>query len=539
MSIKIKTARLVAFMLAVALVFGTVPTSNIITTASAEETSLPTGDLAPITGIKISEYSTSGFGMKFFDWFFNKTTEASTTENAEYTDVTVADHNWSGYSSSYVFDCMNADEKRLYNNLDNICMEFIKSSDIDATYMSGSNYRAYFLDAADYSNLTSDEVQRVVLLFCYEHPQYYFASTTYLVSSSHVYLSCYDAFYKGSERASITNALFSKIDSMVSTISDGNYTYLELEKAAHDLICNKVSYKSNSYDQSIYSAVMLGKSVCAGYSATLELLLNAVNVPTVMAFSDSHAWNKVYLGNGRWYAVDTTWDDQKVYISYDFFNKSDSDIKKNDEEQEHTVASNAVNYLPAALYSLSGYSDGLNIVTTTEASTEEITTEATTENVTVTTTEAITTTTETTTTEATTTEATTTEITTEASDITANATDSETESNTDNTADTTTTETATSVKITTPAIKSIKGYKGRLKITFAKLSGRSYYTVVIATNKSFTRNKKTLTVSAGKSSINIKKLKSKRYYAKIRKVQYINGKKYISAWSKRRSVKVG
>lgn len=201
---------------------------------------------------------------------------------------------------------------------------------------------------------------------------------------------------------------------------------------------------------------------------------------------------------------------KKVYISYDFFNKSDSDIQENDEEQEHTVASNAVNYLPAALYSLSGYSDGLNIVTTTEASTEEITTEATT-----------------------------TEITTEASDITANATDSETESNTDNTADTTTTETATSVKITTPAIKSIKGYKGKLKITFAKLSGRSYYTVVIATNKSFTRNKKTLTVSAGKSSININKLKSKRYYAKIRKVQYINGKKYISAWSKRRSVKVG
>ena len=79
MSIKIKTARLIAFMLAVALVFGTVPTSNIITTASAEETSLPTGDFTPITGIRISEYSTSGFGMKFFDWFFNKTTEAATT----------------------------------------------------------------------------------------------------------------------------------------------------------------------------------------------------------------------------------------------------------------------------------------------------------------------------------------------------------------------------------------------------------------------------------------------------------------------------
>ena len=71
MSIKIKTTRLVAFMLAVALVFGTVPTSNIITTASAEETSLPTGDLAPITGIRISEYSTSGFGMKFFDWLYS------------------------------------------------------------------------------------------------------------------------------------------------------------------------------------------------------------------------------------------------------------------------------------------------------------------------------------------------------------------------------------------------------------------------------------------------------------------------------------
>ena len=65
------------------------------------------------------------------------------------------------------------------------------------------------------------------------------------------------------------------------------------------------------------------------------------------------------------------------------------------------------------------------------------------------------------------------------------------------------------------------------------------YQIQLATNKKFTRNKKTVTVKGYKSvSKKVTKLKAKKkYYVKIRTYKTVGGTRYYSPWSKTKSVK--
>ena len=66
----------------------------------------------------------------------------------------------------------------------------------------------------------------------------------------------------------------------------------------------------------------------------------------------------------------------------------------------------------------------------------------------------------------------------------------------------------------------------------------SGYELAYATNKKF-KKAKTKKIAASKKTVTIKKLKkNQKYYVRIRTYQMINGKKYISAWSKAKTVVV-
>ncbi|MGN0382726.1 MAG: Ig-like domain-containing protein [Eubacterium sp.] len=80
----------------------------------------------------------------------------------------------------------------------------------------------------------------------------------------------------------------------------------------------------------------------------------------------------------------------------------------------------------------------------------------------------------------------------------------------------------------------------KLKVTWKAQSGVSGYQVIVATNKKFTKNKKTVRVKgAANTSKVIKKLKAgKTYYAKVRAYKVINGKRVYGKWSSYNKVKV-
>ena len=92
-------------------------------------------------------------------------------------------------------------------------------------------------------------------------------------------------------------------------------------------LINKVDYDKNAnYNQSAYSAIIVGKSVCAGYARAFQLIMQKLNIPTyyVLGFAkEDHAWTIVKL-SGEYYNIDLTWDDTGGVFKH--FNLTDSEM---------------------------------------------------------------------------------------------------------------------------------------------------------------------------------------------------------------------
>lgn len=134
-------------------------------------------------------------------------------------------------------------------------------------------------------------------------------------------------------------------------------------KTVHDYIIENTEYdqslsKDNIYN--IYGTIMQHVSVCEGYSKTMKYMLDAANIPCVIACgiaqnskgeTESHAWNYVKL-DGLWYAIDSTWDDPVVlgtgYVSNSvytkYFLKGSKDFFKDHFEDGNIVNSSNFAY---------------------------------------------------------------------------------------------------------------------------------------------------------------------------------------------------
>ena len=91
----------------------------------------------------------------------------------------------------------------------------------------------------------------------------------------------------------------------------------------HDWLVDNLEYVSNNDNKdNIYGTFVNKKVVCEGYAEGLKYLLDKLNIPCVLVYGvgyddngneEAHAWNYVQMEDGKWYAVDTTWDDP-VYV---------------------------------------------------------------------------------------------------------------------------------------------------------------------------------------------------------------------------------
>ncbi len=113
----------------------------------------------------------------------------------------------------------------------------------------------------------------------------------------------------------------------------------EKEKYVHDALIKSVDYAgSASMNQSAYSALVNGRTVCAGYARAMQYMLQRMGIPCYYCTGyagESHAWNIVQLDDG-FYNVDVTWDDTGEG-TYDYFNGSDADYAGTHLRQELSV----------------------------------------------------------------------------------------------------------------------------------------------------------------------------------------------------------
>lgn len=119
---------------------------------------------------------------------------------------------------------------------------------------------------------------------------------------------------------------------------------LEKEKYVHDALVTSVEYRLNSpLNQSAYSALVEGKSVCAGYSRAFQYILMKLGIPCYYAVGyaeQDHAWNIVEL-DGQYYNVDLSWNDPignpPDEIHYEYFNITDGQMAYDHERRDLSV----------------------------------------------------------------------------------------------------------------------------------------------------------------------------------------------------------
>lgn len=178
-----------------------------------------------------------------------------------------------------------------------------------------------------------------------DHPEMFWLETGY----SSKYLAngqCVEIDLKYNSTADDLESAKQRLDAAAQNLItgadslDSNY---EKEKYVHDALASAVTYDLTAdMNQSAYSALVNGKSVCAGYARAYQYLLQQLGIPCYYCTGYSggdHAWNIVKLDDG-YYNVDVTWDDAAA-IRYDYFNKTDADFASTHVRQNLSV------YLPA------------------------------------------------------------------------------------------------------------------------------------------------------------------------------------------------
>ena len=289
-----------------------------------------------------------------------------------YASSEIKQRDWKKYRATYYYDQLGENEKKFYDEMDKVCADFI-SSKADAkrlTRGSGEDMVEYFnLPDAPAAGLDKKQACGVIQQFLLDNPQYYFLAADgrdipHNVSGVLNYrLSVSKEFAYGESRAEFTEQFFDKVEKWeeeIKAVGTGRYVR---EKTATEIICSNVSYNYNDYDQTAYGAVMTGKAVCNGYAMVTLMLLNAVGVPALYVCGQDHAWNKVCLDDGEWYATDTTWIDgdtpgiDRDEMNYNYFNISDEKMNELDSSGAHNISGPEIQPVCEKIFDSDSYED--------------------------------------------------------------------------------------------------------------------------------------------------------------------------------------
>lgn len=259
-------------------------------------------------------------------------------------------------SSDYFYNTLNDNEKAFYDAIDQECYKYLTQNKdaVDTESSDGKTYKT--TEQITYaSTINSTRANNIASVFRYENPQYYFLenavlqgySTSGTSTTYYVKMVLFDDFASGSARSSYTTKFNNAVNEYLTAINEGT-TYYDKEKIAHDLLIKNIVYNTDAkYNQSSCSGLVEKATVCMGYAASFQLLMNRVGIETIVVSSSGHAWNEIKL-DGNWYVVDVTWDDPLTNSGspasgedsnkrYLYFNISDTTLSNNDdEEKSHT-----------------------------------------------------------------------------------------------------------------------------------------------------------------------------------------------------------
>ncbi len=191
-------------------------------------------------------------------------------------------------------------------------------------------------------SLDDEGLSDVFEALLYDNPTYFFLSDN-CRTETNSFGNCYfiPEYEMNLYRYDTGMAELEKIRDFVQEKTANLSDEYEKELFIHDYIVNKCKYvdKTGGEYSSAYGCLVNGEASCEGYAKAVKYLLDAEGIENYLAVGTTkgetpseavgHAWNIAKI-NGKYYHLDATWDntdDEKDgFISYSYFNVTDSDI---------------------------------------------------------------------------------------------------------------------------------------------------------------------------------------------------------------------
>lgn len=258
---------------------------------------------------------------------------------------------WGEYSTYYYYNQLNDEEKMFYDRLMNLCLDYM-TNDREVLYLQ--QYDVYVMPGVYYGSIDPTKAENIAYyMFQYSNPQFFFLSSWRAMYDGYIFLGVYKAFVDQTNRQNAAAQIKSALPEYEEALNHESGEYNKV-RAAHDLICNNLAYNYESpqtmvseetdFSQSIYSALVLKYTVCAGYCKLFTMICNKAGIDAIPELSNTHGWNRVSIDD-IWYITDCTWDDEKS--NYQFFLRNQQNILANDLKDAHTAVSCYNEYLPA------------------------------------------------------------------------------------------------------------------------------------------------------------------------------------------------
>ena len=263
----------------------------------------------------------------------------------------------SGLDEEYTFYSQLSDEgKQYYDDLEDNVMKMVNGTETVTTNITVNVGTGLDENTAinNASNIGFDGAKRGIVAFWYDNPQYFWFDINKIIFSASYYPNLSYNSEKGTFLLIIKTGVNNSGTGYTNYYPDGYDTQEEVEtdwnklvKCKKELIANmdntgsdfeKVKYfndwlcDNNTYNETtlvtkmryiITGAMIYGDTdekekypVCQSYAFALKYLCDEANIPCTVVTSSTHMWNLVKL-NGKWYIVDTTWNDnyKDAYIS--------------------------------------------------------------------------------------------------------------------------------------------------------------------------------------------------------------------------------
>ena len=227
------------------------------------------------------------------------------------------------------FSILNDDGKKLYKQI----------------YANALKYKETFVPVVD---VNVDNLLTVIEAVLNDHPELFWLgnSFSYKYNSKNICKQITLTF-NGTQHDKDT---FYRVANKIIDNAKGFSTDYERELYVHDTLIKMIEYDNNATNnQSAYSALVGGKTVCAGYARAFQYIMMQLGIPTYYvtgtADGEDHAWNIVKLNDG-YYNVDVTWDDE-LHGTHALFNKTDEEFNEHHKRSNlssRLMECNSTNY---------------------------------------------------------------------------------------------------------------------------------------------------------------------------------------------------